>query len=108
MNKEIIGDSEILSLITQNNHISNAPWFDLENMLTEQECKIHSIKKISTGEVFTLGDRVTYKEDKDTWIISGMSINNDINQIMLNAKVNTSLRDTQWCSINTKNLRKHE
>jgi len=109
MNKEIIGDAEILSLTTQTGYISSAPWFDLDNMLTEQECRIHSVKRISDDMVFTIGDKVTYTENKDAWIISGLSINKDINQVMANEKPKSkydTLRDIEWCSINTKNFRK--
>jgi len=51
-------DYKILSLITNNKTILNSPFFSVKDLLKNQGCNIHSIKRLSDGEVFTIGDKV--------------------------------------------------
>ncbi len=54
---EVKKDYEILSLRTKGFYISKSPWLDLDYMLNVEKCDIFSIKRLSDGEVFTVGDK---------------------------------------------------
>jgi hypothetical protein len=54
-------DYEILSLCTKSDsHMLKKPFYDIPNLL-EQGCKINSVKRLSDGEVFTIGDEAMSK-----------------------------------------------
>ena len=44
-------DYKILSLITNNKTILNSPFFSVKDLLKNQGCNIHSIKRLSDGEI---------------------------------------------------------
>lgn len=53
---------EIVSGRGHNGHIHQ--WYE-GNSCLEQKCDIHSVKRLSDGEVFTLGDKVEYRSTDD-------------------------------------------
>jgi len=55
-------DYKILSLITNNKTILNSPFFSVKDLLKNQGCNIHSIKRLSDGEIFTIGDPIGNNE----------------------------------------------
>lgn len=76
----------------------------LTTSLNNFNLEIYSVNRLSDGEIFTIGDRVTYN-NRVYWDIFGLSINSDGDYMMANEK-GTSLKDCNWCSIHHKDFRK--
>ena len=68
-------DYEILSLITNNKTILNTPFLCVDDLLKNQGCSIHSIKRLSDSEVFTIKDHARPKKcNPNAFTITGFTL----------------------------------
>lgn len=66
---------------------------------------IHSVKRLSDGEVFTVGDECTYNE-KEYWLISGFDIYNDKIGVLAEVTLNDGRKDDRWRKCFLKSAKK--
>jgi hypothetical protein len=81
-------DYEILEYKTESGLTLKAPFLeDSEHFYINQRCKIHSIKRLSDGEIFTIGDKVNHPLFSGNGIIKSFRTNT-INNNLMRIKVN--------------------
>jgi hypothetical protein len=61
-------DYEILSVSDKDGTVCSNDYVFLESLVKNQEWKIHSVKRLSDGVVFTVGDTVVNKGYEKSWV----------------------------------------
>lgn len=84
-------DYEILEYKTESGISCKAPFLsDSHQFYINEKCKIHSVKRLSDGEIFTIGDKIKQiNNNNDSFgLIHRFDISND--SIIINKKPNTN------------------
>ena len=101
--KVVEKDYEILNFISTENNIAQLSYFTCENNFTGNNIwKIHSIKRKSDGEIFTIGDKVF--SEYVNYTINKIGIVND--KCMVSALYDTNNPNDSRLHYNLNNLKK--